>query len=70
MRRDLVASWRLMRGAAHVLRGWWTVRVRFPGWSEAQREQAVQAWAQRLLQLWGIELIASVSAPSPRFISM
>ena len=47
MRRDLVASWRLMRGAAHVLRGWWTVRVRFPGWSEAQREHAVQAQSLR-----------------------
>lgn len=56
MRRNLVASWRLMRGAAHVLGGWWSVRVRFPKLSEAQREQAVQAWAQRLLQLWGIEL--------------
>ena len=56
MRRDLVASWRLLRGTAHILVGWWTVRVRFPKLSETQREQAVQAWAQRLLQLWGIEL--------------
>lgn len=56
MRRDLVASWRLVRGAWHVLGGWWTVRRRFPVLTEAQRERAVQAWAQRLLQLWGIEL--------------
>ena len=56
MRRDLVASWRLLRGTAHILGGWWTVRVRFPKLSTAQREKAVQAWAQRLLQLWGIEL--------------
>ncbi|MBE7941762.1 MULTISPECIES: lysophospholipid acyltransferase family protein [Ramlibacter] len=45
-----------LRGLGHVLAGLWTLRVRFPGFSPAQREQAVQDWAAAMLRILGITL--------------
>lgn len=55
--------WRLLRGAwrglrllAHIGAGLWTYHLRFPGFSPAQRQAAVQAWADGMLGKIGITL--------------
>lgn len=57
--RHVRALWRLLRLIGHAASGLWTIRTRFAGWSQPQREQAVQAWAARLLVLTGIRLQVS-----------
>jgi 1-acyl-sn-glycerol-3-phosphate acyltransferase len=52
----LRAVGRLMRGMLHVVAGFWLIYVRFPQLQPSHREAAVQAWAQRMLVLWGIRL--------------
>jgi len=47
---------RLLRAIAHALAGWWIIRMRFPKLSPGQREQEVQRWAERMLNLMGISL--------------
>jgi len=54
--RVLTAGWLLLRGALHVARGYWRIRLRFPKISLAEREAEVQAWARELLRLWRIDL--------------
>lgn len=54
--RHARALWRLLRLIGHGAAGLWTIRTRFPGWEPRQREQAVRAWAARVLELSGIEL--------------
>lgn len=54
--RLLVAVWLLLRGVLHVVRGYLTIRFRFPRLSPAEREAKVQAWAQGLLRIWRIDL--------------
>lgn len=54
-----MALWRLLRLLAHGLGGLWTIKTRFPQWDLPTREQAVQQWAARTLQLIGIELQVS-----------
>ncbi|WP_326539423.1 lysophospholipid acyltransferase family protein [Pseudorhodoferax sp.] len=54
--RHARALWRLLRLIGHGASGLWTIRTRFAGWSPRQREQAVQAWAARVLALSGIRL--------------
>lgn len=55
--------WRLLRGAwrgvrllAHIAGGLWTYHLRFSGMSTAQRQAAVQAWADGMLGKVGITL--------------
>lgn len=55
--------WRLLRGAwrgvrllAHIAGGLWTYHLRFPRLSPAQRQAAVQAWADGMLGKVGITL--------------
>ncbi len=57
--RHVRALWRLLCLIGHAASGLWTIRTRFAGWSQPQREQAVQAWAARLLVLTGIRLQVS-----------
>ena len=57
--RHVRALWRSLRLIGHAASGLWTIRTRFAGWSQDQREQAVQAWAARLLALTGIRLQVS-----------
>ena len=52
----LRGAWRLVRLVLHVLRGWLTIRWRFPGWSQARRDQAVQHWSQAMLAILGLQL--------------
>jgi 1-acyl-sn-glycerol-3-phosphate acyltransferase len=54
--RALRAVGRLLHALAHALRGWFTIRFAFPKLTVSQREQRVQAWAVRMLQILGIEL--------------
>jgi 1-acyl-sn-glycerol-3-phosphate acyltransferase len=57
--RHVRALWRSLRLIGHAASGLWTIRTRFAGWSQDQREQAVQAWAARLLALTDIRLQVS-----------
>ena len=54
-----MALWRLLRLLAHGLGGLWTIKTRFAQWDQPAREQAVQRWAARVLELAGIELQVS-----------
>jgi 1-acyl-sn-glycerol-3-phosphate acyltransferase len=54
--RAFTASFRLLRAIGHALHGWWIVRMQFPSLSPAGREQQVQQWAARMLELMGIRL--------------
>lgn len=54
--KALTAAWLLLRGGAHLLRGWWTIRTRFGAMTPAEREAAVQAWALQFLRVWRIDL--------------
>lgn len=60
----LSASLRLLRAIGHALGGWWIIRFRFPQLSEAEREQQVQRWAERMLNLLGISLTVQGTPPA------
>jgi len=62
--QSLSASWRLLRAIAHMLSGWWTIRLRFPGLTPAEREREVQRWAERMLNLMGIRLTVQGTPPA------
>lgn len=55
------ATWRLLRLAAHLLRGLYTVRFHFPAWPEARRRAVKQAWSLRLLKVLGVRLDAATT---------
>jgi 1-acyl-sn-glycerol-3-phosphate acyltransferase len=59
----LRASWQLLRVLIHILGGVWTISRVFPKLNPAQREARVQAWAQRMLAHFGIELVVQGQAP-------
>lgn len=48
---------------SHVLDGRRRLRRDFPGFSPGQREQAVQQWSRRMLQILGVELHVMGSVP-------
>jgi len=54
--RGLWALLRLARVLRCLASGWWTLQLRFSGMGLAQREQAIQAWAEGMLHAFGIEL--------------
>ena len=62
--QSLTAGWKLLRAIAHMLSGWWTIRMRFPHLSPAQRELCVQQWAERMLNLMGIRLTVLGTPPA------
>ena len=51
-----LALLRALRLLGHVLHGLWTVRRHFPRLDETERARRKQAWAQRLLELLGVQL--------------
>jgi len=61
--RSIVACWKLLRAIAHVARGWWTIRFRFPALTPAQRNACVQQWAERMLHVMGIQLVVRGEPP-------
>lgn len=54
--RGVLALWRLGRVLLCIASGWWTLQWSFARMSVAQREQAIQAWAERMLRAFGMEL--------------
>lgn len=54
---------KLWRGLLHIAVGLWTIYARFPQLPPTHREAHVQAWAQRLLSLWGIQLVVRGEPP-------
>jgi 1-acyl-sn-glycerol-3-phosphate acyltransferase len=46
-----VRALRLLRLAAHLFAGLFTVTVRFPRWNERRRRIAIRRWSRRLLRL-------------------
>lgn len=54
--KALTAFWLMLRGGAHLLSGWWTIRTRFPQMTQAEREARVQRWAREFLAVWRIDL--------------
>lgn len=64
MTRSLRASWRLLRAFVHMLRGWWTIRRRFPGLTPVEREREVERWARRMLALMGVRLELQGTPPA------
>ncbi|HMS07407.1 MAG TPA: lysophospholipid acyltransferase family protein [Burkholderiaceae bacterium] len=47
---------RMVRLVLHLLAGRRTIRRRFPSWSGAERERAVEQWARQALVICGVEL--------------
>ena len=64
MRALVRAPVRLLRLLAHVCRGLWIIRQRFPKMEPAARDAAVQQWAQQLLECLGVELRVLGKVPS------
>ena len=62
--KTLIAFWLGLRGIAHLLSGWWLIRTRFPGFTQAEREACVQQWARGFLKVWRIELEVRGQPPS------
>lgn len=56
MRLQLRAGWRLVRLGGHLMGGLLTLRWRFPRWSDAQKQDEIQAWALAALGLLAIDL--------------
>jgi 1-acyl-sn-glycerol-3-phosphate acyltransferase len=61
---QLRAVIKLVRGVLHILWGLWLAARRFPRCSEAERAAGVEAWAQRMLHLWGVELLVRGAPPA------
>ncbi|MEJ6020821.1 lysophospholipid acyltransferase family protein [Ramlibacter sp. PS4R-6] len=62
--RALRAAWRLLRALGVGLAGWRTIAFEFPRLAPHEREQRVQDWARRMLQVLGIELRLLGTAPA------
>ncbi|MDM0105169.1 lysophospholipid acyltransferase family protein [Variovorax sp. J22R24] len=59
----LSASLKLLRATVHVFAGWWTIRAKFPRMSPPEREECVQQWSERMLNLMGISLTVQGTPP-------
>ena len=56
--------WRLLHGFCHAAVGYITIKMVFPRLSQAEQAQRVNVWAQRMLQIAGIELVVKGRPPS------
>ncbi|WP_077000203.1 1-acyl-sn-glycerol-3-phosphate acyltransferase [Variovorax sp. KK3] len=63
MLQNLSASLKLLRALAHAYAGWWTIRSKFPKLTQDEREQRVQAWADKMLALMDIRLVVQGTPP-------
>jgi 1-acyl-sn-glycerol-3-phosphate acyltransferase len=52
----LRASWRLLRALLHAIGGWFTITLLFPRWDQQRRNDTVQSWSLRMLEILGIPL--------------
>jgi len=64
LERGTRACLRLLRLAAHLLRGLWTIVWRFPRLNVTQRNALVQAWARGLLPRVGVQLQVQGTPPA------
>ncbi len=62
--KSLRALWRLGHALVHALRGWLTITLLFPRWSEPRRQATVQAWARRMLHILGVPLQVQGQPPA------
>jgi 1-acyl-sn-glycerol-3-phosphate acyltransferase len=54
---------RLLRMLAHLLRGFWLIKRRFPALEQDARDAAVQAWAHTMLACLGVQLQVQGEVP-------
>jgi len=64
MNRHVRACARLLRLVAHISSGLWTVLLRFPRFTVAERNDRVQAWAAGLLRHAGVQLQVRGTPPA------
>jgi 1-acyl-sn-glycerol-3-phosphate acyltransferase len=50
------ALWRLLRGGAHIARGWRQIHFGFARLDPNQRAERVNTWAREMLRIWDIGL--------------
>ena len=62
--RLFVVCWKLLRAMAHATGGWFTIRFSFPRMSPEERALAVQHWAGKMLQIFGITLVVQGTPPT------
>lgn len=55
---------KLLRAAVHAVRGFWTIKTLFPKLPQADREARVQAWAEAMLHIVGIDLVVHGRPPA------
>lgn len=60
----ITVLWRMLHGVAHAVAGYVTIKFVFARISQAEQEQRVNVWAQRMLQIAGIELVVKGQPPS------
>lgn len=61
----LRGAWRVLRVIAQVLAGLFTLAVRFPGASTAQRHRHIQRWSEGMLAALGLRLQVQQQAAVP-----
>jgi 1-acyl-sn-glycerol-3-phosphate acyltransferase len=61
--RTLIACWKLARAIAHGLAGWCTIVFIFPRLAPPARNERVQRWAARLLELLDVRLVVHGTPP-------
>lgn len=60
---QLTALLRMVRVVGHLLVGMWTIQRVFPGLSQSQRDERVQAWARTMLAHLAIKLVVNGQPP-------
>lgn len=58
------ASWKMAGVLWHLVRGWWTVVLVFPGLTTSQKAERIRAWALALLELLAINLVVTGRPPT------
>lgn len=61
--KSLRAVWRLLRAIAHALAGWFTIKFRFPHWSQSECDAEVERWSRGMLEVLGIPLVVEGTPP-------
>lgn len=61
--KSLRAVWRLLRAIVHALAGWFTIKFRFPHWSQPERDAEVERWSRGMLEVLGIPLVVEGTPP-------
>jgi 1-acyl-sn-glycerol-3-phosphate acyltransferase len=54
---------KLCRLVWHIAVGWWTIKTRFKGMTEVERQARVQAWSAQLLAVLGVQLVVRGQPP-------